>query len=57
MASGLVACERRGPLAVIRLERPDALNALTYPMIADVERYAFAAQDDPDVFAICSCSR
>ena len=48
MAGGHVAYEKRGPLAIIRLERPEALNALTYPMITGVERYAFAAEDDPD---------
>ena len=53
MSSGLVGYTRRGPLAVIRLERPAALNAITYPMIADVERFARQAEQDPDVFAIC----
>jgi enoyl-CoA hydratase/carnithine racemase len=48
-----VGYERRGPLAIIRLERPDALNALTYPMIAGVERRAREAEADPEVFAIC----
>jgi enoyl-CoA hydratase/carnithine racemase len=36
MANAEVGYERRGPLGVIRLERPDALNALTLPMIAEV---------------------
>ena len=48
-----VGYERRGPLAIIRLERPDALNAITYPMIAGIERRAREAEADPDVFAIC----
>ena len=48
-----VGYERRGALAIIRLERPDALNALTYPMIAGVERRAREAEADPAVFAIC----
>lgn len=48
-----IACERRGPLAVIRLERPEALNALTYPMIAAIERAARAAEADPAVVALC----
>jgi len=48
-----VGYERRGPLAIIRLERPDALNAITYPMIAGIERRAREAEADPEVFAIC----
>jgi enoyl-CoA hydratase/carnithine racemase len=48
-----VGYERRGALAVIRLQRPDALNALTMSMIAGVERLARAAEADPEVFAIC----
>jgi enoyl-CoA hydratase/carnithine racemase len=53
MASAEVGYERRGPLGVIRLERPDALNALTLPMIAEVERLALAAEADPQVIALC----
>jgi enoyl-CoA hydratase/carnithine racemase len=48
-----VTYERRGPLGVIRLERPAALNALTLPMIAEVERLARAAEADADVVALC----
>lgn len=48
-----VSYARQGPLAVIRLERPEALNALTLPMIAEVHRLARAAEADPDVVAIC----
>jgi len=48
-----VSYERRSRLAVIRLERPDALNALTMAMIAEVETLARAAEADPEVFAIC----
>jgi enoyl-CoA hydratase/carnithine racemase len=48
-----VSYGRQGPLGVIRLERPEALNALTLPMIAEVERLALAAEADPDVTAIC----
>jgi enoyl-CoA hydratase/carnithine racemase len=48
-----VGYERRGRLAIIRLQRPDALNAITYPMIAGIERRAREAEADPDVFAIC----
>ena len=48
-----VGYERRGPLAIIRLDRPDALNAITYPMIAAIERRAREAEADPEVLAIC----
>ena len=53
MADGHIVYERRGPLAVIRLERPEALNALTLPMIGEIERQARAAEADPEVWAIC----
>ena len=48
-----VSYERRGRLGVIRLERPDSLNALTTAMIGEVERLARAAEADPAVFALC----
>jgi enoyl-CoA hydratase/carnithine racemase len=48
-----VSYERRGRLGLIRLERPDALNALTLGMIGEVERLARAAESDPEVTAIC----
>ena len=53
MADHEVSYARRGPLGVIRLERPDALNALTSGMILGVERLARAAERDPEVIAIC----
>lgn len=48
-----VGYDRRGALGVIRLERPEALNALTYDMIAEIERLARAAEKDPEILAIC----
>ena len=48
-----ITYERRGRLGLITLNRPDALNALTSPMIAGVETLARAAERDPEVFAIC----
>lgn len=53
MGMAEVGYERRGRLGVIRLNRPEALNALTMPMIAEVERLARAAEADPAVYAIC----
>jgi enoyl-CoA hydratase/carnithine racemase len=48
-----VSYVRQGPLGVIRLERPEALNALTLPMIAEVRRLALAAEADPEIVALC----
>ncbi len=48
-----VGYARRGALGVICLERPEALNALTYDMIAEIERRARDAEKDPDVRALC----
>lgn len=45
--------ERRGPLALITLNRPDKLNALTQAMIAGVMSEARRAEADPEVYAIC----
>jgi len=45
--------ERRGPLALITLNRPDKLNALTRPMTAGVVAEARRAEADPEVYAIC----
>jgi len=47
-----VSIERRGRLAVVRLERPQALNALTPTMIGAIEREIRAAEADKNVFAI-----
>ena len=48
-----VSYERRGALGVVRLERPEALNALTYSMISEVSRWVRLAEVDPAVYAIC----
>lgn len=53
MSGSEVSYARQGRLGVVRLERPDALNALTLNMIGEVERLARAAEADPDVTAIC----
>jgi enoyl-CoA hydratase/carnithine racemase len=53
MSESHVSYERRGRLGLIRLERPDSLNALTLSMIAEVQRLAEAAEADPAVTAIC----
>lgn len=48
-----VSYERRGALGVVRLERHEALNALTLTMIAGIERAVREAETDPAVAAIC----
>ena len=48
-----VRYERKGRLAVITLDRPAALNALTTAMIGEIERLARRAEADPEIFAIC----
>jgi len=53
MGATPVTYERRGRLGVVRLERPEALNALTGPMIAGIETQVRQAAADPAVFAIC----
>jgi enoyl-CoA hydratase/carnithine racemase len=53
MADDNVSVTRRGRLAIITLERPAQLNAITHPMIAAIEREARKAEKDPEVSAIC----
>ena len=48
-----VLYERRGPMGLITLNRPDRLNALDGQMIADVVKLARSAEADPEVVAIC----
>jgi len=45
--------ERRGPLALITLNRPDRLNALNREMMDGVVALARQAEADPEVVAIC----
>jgi enoyl-CoA hydratase/carnithine racemase len=53
MSDAEVTYARRGRLGVITLDRPAALNALTMTMIAGIERLARAAEQDPEVSALC----
>ena len=41
-----------GPIATIRIERPESMNAFTYPMIGAIRDQVAAATDDPAVGAI-----
>lgn len=47
-----VLTERLGPLAVIRLNRPEALNAITFPMLTQIRQAVLAAERDHEVIAI-----
>ncbi len=47
-----VLLERRGPLGVITLNRPKALNALSLPMIRAIEPQLEAWADEPEVAAV-----
>jgi enoyl-CoA hydratase/carnithine racemase len=44
--------EVEDPVAVIRLDRPEKLNALTYPMLAEIRAAFEAATHDPAVVGI-----
>jgi enoyl-CoA hydratase/carnithine racemase len=47
-----VVLEVDDPLAVIRLNRPERLNALTFPMLGELRRAVSDAADDPSVVGI-----
>jgi enoyl-CoA hydratase/carnithine racemase len=49
---GDILFETMGRVALIRLNRPQALNALTYAMLADIRRLVGEAEKDPEVTAI-----
>ncbi|MFI4935736.1 MAG: enoyl-CoA hydratase-related protein [Caulobacterales bacterium] len=53
MSDAEILFETIGRVALIRLNRPQALNALTYPMMAEIRRLALVAEADPEVTAIC----
>jgi enoyl-CoA hydratase/carnithine racemase len=53
MSVETIQYERRGVLGLLRLNRPEALNAFTGPMLAAIEQHVRAAERDPEVVAIC----
>jgi enoyl-CoA hydratase/carnithine racemase len=52
MADAEILFETMGRVALIRLNRPAQLNALTYRMLADIRRLVGEAEKDPEVTAI-----
>jgi enoyl-CoA hydratase/carnithine racemase len=52
MADAEIITETMGRVALIRLNRPQQLNALTYRMMADIRRLVAEAEKDPEVTAI-----
>jgi enoyl-CoA hydratase/carnithine racemase len=44
--------ERRGPIVIVRLNRPDARNALTATLLAEIGAAMSEAESDPDVRAV-----
>jgi enoyl-CoA hydratase/carnithine racemase len=52
MSDADILFETMGRVALIRLNRPQQLNALTYRMLADIRRLVGVAEKDPEVTAI-----
>ena len=52
MSDAEILFETVGRVALIRLNRPQALNALTYSMLRDIRRLVAEAEKDPEVTAI-----
>jgi enoyl-CoA hydratase/carnithine racemase len=52
MSEAELVSERRGPILVLRLNRPQARNALTPSLIADIGWAVLAAESDPEIRAV-----
>ena len=52
MSDAEILFETMGRVALIRLNRPQQLNALTHAMLADIRRLVGEAEKDPEVTAI-----
>ena len=52
MSQGEIQFETMGRIALIRLNRPQTLNALTMQMLADIRELVRRAEGDPEVTAI-----
>ena len=53
----MITTERRGPVALVLLDRPEARNALTGAMIARLAEVLAEADDDPDTAAVVLTGR
>ncbi len=51
MSAASILFEQKGPVAVITLNRPDALNSMTYEMQADFRSAMLKIQSNPDIRA------
>jgi len=47
-----IGYEKRGHVAVLTINRPEAMNALTLDMLAAIDELAAAFADDPDAWAL-----
>lgn len=52
LASDEIGIERRGAIALVTLNRPRALNALTHDMVRRLSRALAVLRDDPEVGAV-----
>lgn len=52
MADNIVLVERDGPVALVTLNRPDALNALSRALRAEIVRVFTELKDDPEIRAV-----
>ena len=52
MADDIIIVERDGPVALITLNRPDALNALSRALRTEIVRVFTELKDDPDIRAV-----
>src|SRR3954451_21077369 len=52
MTAETITSTVEGPIATVRIERPESMNAFTYPMIGAIRGAVDAAAGDPTVGAI-----
>jgi len=52
MADEIILVERDGPVALVTLNRPDALNALSRALRAEIVRVFTELKDDPEIRAV-----
>ena len=52
MPEPIILTERRGAVCLVTLNRPDALNALSRALRAEIVRVFTELKDDPDIRAV-----